>query len=229
MKYSLRWRIGKLRWWLKDTLFRAYAAIVGYNLAEWRRLIEAGRLTVGPHTYERPIVRCFGTDDKLIIGGYSSLCLSAMVLVGGDHGSDRVTTYAQRFRWNMEGAEGFTITTGDTCIGSDVWLCERATVLSGVRVGDGAVIGACAVVTKDVPPYAIVGGNPARVIRYRHTPEQIEALLQIKWWDWPDADVVDAVPLLEGTDADAFIDWARTNKSHLISSVGAQTTADKAT
>lgn len=68
-------------------------------------------------------------------------------------------------------------------IGNDVWIGTRATLLEGVTVGDGAVVAAGAVVTRDVPPYAIVGGVPAKVIRYRFTPEEIEKLLEIKWWE----------------------------------------------
>ena len=70
-------------------------------------------------------------------------------------------------------------------IGNDVWIGANAVILSGVHIGDGAVIGAGAIVTKDVEPYAIVGGVPARVIRYRFTREIIDAFLRIKWWDWP--------------------------------------------
>ena len=74
---------------------------------------------------------------------------------------------------------------GDIVIGNDVWIGYEAVILAGVTIGDGAVIGARAVVTKDVPPYAIVGGVPARVIRSRFTEETVKALLRLKWWDWP--------------------------------------------
>lgn len=73
---------------------------------------------------------------------------------------------------------------GDTVIGNDVWIGHRATIMPGVKVGDGAIIASNATVTKDVEPYAIVGGNPARLIRKRFSDEQIERLLSIKWWDW---------------------------------------------
>jgi acetyltransferase-like isoleucine patch superfamily enzyme len=72
-------------------------------------------------------------------------------------------------------------------IGNDVWIGMHAVILGRVTIGHGAIVGAYAVVTKDVPPYAIVGGNPARVIRYRFTPEQINGLLALKWWEWDDA------------------------------------------
>ena len=70
-------------------------------------------------------------------------------------------------------------------IGNDVWIGKDVLLKEGIRVGDGAIIGMGAVVTKDVPPYAIIGGVPAKLIRYRFSPQQIEALLAIKWWDWP--------------------------------------------
>jgi tetrahydrodipicolinate N-succinyltransferase len=82
-------------------------------------------------------------------------------------------------------------------------------ILPGVTLGDGAIVAAGAVVTTDVPPYAIVGGNPARVIKSRFDDDQIAALLQIRWWDWPDDRVRAAVSVLSSSDVDAFIAYAR--------------------
>jgi acetyltransferase-like isoleucine patch superfamily enzyme len=198
--------------WLRFTLFRARDAIIEPNFAQHRRLLKAGRMTIGPHTYGIPIIKTFDHDEtKLIIGSYSSLSETAMVMLGGEHAHDRVTTYPLRINWRMEGAgqDGIPVPTGDTVIGSDVWLTMRTFVRSGITIGDGAIIASGAIVTKDVPPYAIVGGNPAKVIRYRHTEEQIKELLDIKWWNWPDELVRDAVPLLSSTDIDGFIAWAR--------------------
>lgn len=81
-------------------------------------------------------------------------------------------------------------------IGNDVWIGVNACVLSGVRIGDGAVVGACSVVTRDVPPYAIVAGNPARLVRKRFDDETIEELLKIKWWDWDIERIKENLPLL---------------------------------
>ncbi|MBV2363884.1 CatB-related O-acetyltransferase [Streptomonospora sp. NEAU-YY374] len=74
---------------------------------------------------------------------------------------------------------------GDTVVGNDVWIGREAAVLPGVTIGDGAVVGAYSVVTADVPPYAIVGGNPARVIRTRYEPRDVDLLRRVAWWDWP--------------------------------------------
>ena len=73
---------------------------------------------------------------------------------------------------------------GDTVVGNDVWIGYGSTIMPGVRIGDGAIVASCSVVTKDVPPYAIVDGNPADVIRYRFDDATISALLALRWWDW---------------------------------------------
>ena len=73
---------------------------------------------------------------------------------------------------------------GNIDIGNDVWIGAKSTIMSGVKIGDGAVIGARTMVTKDVPPYSIVVGNPGRIIKYRFNEDQVQKLLKIKWWDW---------------------------------------------
>jgi hypothetical protein len=198
--------------WLKWALRRAHDAVLGANEAQQRRLLKSGRMTIGRHTYGVPIIKTYDlSNTRLVVGSYSALSEEAIGMLGGEHAVDRVTTYPLRMRLKLPGAgeDGIPVPTGDTVIGSDVWLTMRTFVRSGVTIGDGAIVAAGAVVNKDVPPYAIVGGNPAKVIRYRFTPEQIEALLEIRWWDWPDELVVEATPLLCGTDIDAFIAWAR--------------------
>jgi carbonic anhydrase/acetyltransferase-like protein (isoleucine patch superfamily) len=114
----------------------------------------------------------------------------------------------------MEGAgkDGNPAIRGDILIGSDVWVTFGSYVLSGVTIGDGAVVATGSVVTKDVPPYAIVGGNPAKLIRLRHSEEQIAELLEIRWWDWPEEEIRKAVPYLASEDVDAFIEYAHTNE-----------------
>jgi len=84
----------------------------------------------------------------------------------------------------------------DTIVGNDVWIGSEAIIMPGVRIGDGAVIGSRALVTKDVEPYAIVGGNPAKLIRKRFCDEDIEKLLEMQWWNWDEELLAEAMPLL---------------------------------
>jgi serine acetyltransferase len=80
---------------------------------------------------------------------------------------------------------------GDIIIQNDVWIGAKSTIMSGVKISNGALVGACSVVTKDVPPFAIVAGNPAKVVKYRFTEEQIEKLLSIAWWNWDEQKIKD--------------------------------------
>ena len=104
------------------------------------------------------------------------------------HRSDWISTFP--FFWMpevaaFEGALNGYRAAGDTVIGNDVWIGRRSIILSGITIGDGAVIAAGSVVTKDVPAYAVVGGNPARIIKNRFDDDTIAGLLEIQWWDWP--------------------------------------------
>jgi acetyltransferase-like isoleucine patch superfamily enzyme len=104
----------------------------------------------------------------------------------------------------IEKKERDTYSKGPVVIGNDVWIGFRAIILSGVRIGDGAVIGAGAVVTHDVPPYAIATGIPAKVQRFRFTEHQVKKLLQIAWWDWDLQEIVENIDYFYG-DVEDFI------------------------
>jgi NDP-sugar pyrophosphorylase family protein len=103
------------------------------------------------------------------------------------------------------GIEGHPATNGDVTIGNDVWIGSGATIMSGVNVGHRAVIGANSCVTRDVEPYAIVAGNPARLIRHRFAPAIVEQLLQIGWWNWSDAQIAANVPMLCSESVQQFV------------------------
>jgi len=142
--------------------------------------------TVGDHSYGAPRVHTWGVDGKLEIGKFCSIAGNVSVMLGGNHRVDWVTTYPFSAIWrSARHIEGHPSTRGNVSIGNDVWLGQGSVIMSGVRIGDGACVAAEAVVTKDVPPYGIVGGNPARLIRFRFSEEQIADLLRIAWWDWP--------------------------------------------
>ena len=102
---------------------------------------------------------------------------------------------------------GHPKTKGDVKIGNDVWIGKEAIILSGVNIGDGAVIGARSLVSRDVQPYAIVGGNPAREIRKRFNDQTIQELLEIRWWEWEPNRIEKALPILLSNNIDKFI-WA---------------------
>lgn len=139
--------------------------------------------------------------DKLIIGSFCSIGSGAAFVMAGNQGhrNDWVSSFP--FFWMPEvpafaGALNGFCPAGDTVIGHDVWIGTEAIIMPGVRVGDGAVIGTRAVVTRDVEPYTIVGGNPAAPIRKRFGEDAIAALLDMQWWHWPDDQLREAMPLL---------------------------------
>ncbi len=129
--------------------------------------------------------------DRLIIGKFCSIACGAKFLFNSaNHSLASLSTYPfpifyEEWGLNIQDVATAWDNKGDIFIGNDVWIGYEAVVLAGVTIGDGAVIGARAVVTKDVPPYAVVGGVPARLIRRRFPDDTISALLALKWWDWP--------------------------------------------
>jgi acetyltransferase-like isoleucine patch superfamily enzyme len=145
---------------------------------------------VGDYTYGSPVIRWWGENVRLKIGRFCSIANGVTIYLGGNHRTDWITTYPfpaspiNELWPEAKGIQGHPATKGDVVIGNDVWLGAECVILSGVTVGDGAVVTARAVVTRDVPPYAIVGGNAAAVIRKRFSDEEIEMLLEMKWWNW---------------------------------------------
>jgi acetyltransferase-like isoleucine patch superfamily enzyme len=166
------------------------------------------RLLMGPHSYGEPLIPTYPGDSSWVrIGAFVSIALDVVMMDGGNHRTDWISTYPFRLVFGMQGAleDGHPFSKGDILVGNDVWIGRGARILSGITIGDGAVIGGYSVVTKDVRPYAIVAGNPAREIRRRFEDEQVEALLRIAWWHWPLEKVLAAVPELCSENVDAFI------------------------
>jgi virginiamycin A acetyltransferase len=162
---------------------------------------------IGDWTYGRVKVLAWSNKANLRIGRFSSIGGGTTIFLdGGEHNPTHVTTYPLRLALpKLETPEQTVATKEDVEIGNDVWIGDAATLLSGVRIGNGAVIGARSVVTKDVPPYAIAVGNPARIARLRFTPEQISALERIAWWNWPLHKIREAAPLLVSPSIEEFI------------------------
>lgn len=170
--------------------------------------IEIGRHTygVGPFT-----VLFYRPDDRVKIGSFCSIATGVRIMPSGGHFFDRVSTFPFRSALleRPDGAMHDVPEKGGIVIGHDVWIGTNAMILAGARVGNGAVIAAGAVVRGEVPPYAIVGGVPAKVIRYRFDEERRKILNDIAWWEWPDEQIRDRVDEFYG-DVDAFIArWRR--------------------
>ena len=147
--------------------------------------------------YHYPIHR-----EKLIIGKFCSIACGAKFLFNcANHTLKSLSTYTFPLFYKEWELEKSNITTawdnkGDIVIGNDVWIGYEAVIMAGVHIGDGAIIAARAVVTKDVPPYTIVGGTPAKEIRKRFDAEVIEQLLILKWWDWSTDKIHQCLPYI---------------------------------
>jgi acetyltransferase-like isoleucine patch superfamily enzyme len=167
-----------------------------------------GQIAVGAYTYGRPKVRFAESGQRLRIGRFGSIADGVEILLGGNHRLDWATSYpfpALPGLWpEAAGITGSDTSRGDVLIGHDVWLGSQCMVMSGVTIGHGAVVAARAVVTRDVPPYAIVAGNPARLARMRFSEEEIATLLASRWWDRSEAEIRRAIPLLMSDRLEAF-------------------------
>ncbi|GGC69265.1 CatB-related O-acetyltransferase [Chelatococcus reniformis] len=175
------------------------------------RLTKRYGFQIGAYSYGRPKVRFPESGANLSIGRYCSIADKVEILLGGNHRTDWISTFPfPAFPAVWPGSAGeHHASGGDVAIGSDVWLGSGAMIMSGVTVGHGAVVAARAVVTKDVPPYAIVGGNPAKLIRLRFDEAAVAALLASTWWDMPEAHVQQLIPLLLSNRVADFVNAVR--------------------
>lgn len=156
--------------------------------------------------YHYPINR-----DRLLIGKFCSIaCGAKFLFTSANHTQKSLSTYPFPIffdEWDLD-VEDITSAwdrKGDIIIGNDVWIGYEAVIMSGVTIGDGAIIGARSVVTKDIPPYTIVGGVPARQIRRRFSEETIAALLELKWWNWPREKIARKIEAIKNGDMKALV------------------------
>jgi len=169
---------------------------------------------IGINNYGVPSIKNPHVDAVLSVGSYCSIAPNVKIYMGGMHRTDWVTTYPfPAFEESAQHIENFAPTNGSVTIGSDVWLCANCVILSGVSIGHGAVVANSAIVTKDVPPYAIVGGNPAKLIRWRFDESTRNALLQSAWWDWPEEEILSVVEKLCSDNISDFLEYAKNRKA----------------
>jgi len=202
----------KLKWG-KGVYFSHDCSFEGKNyLDHYSKLI---RSSLGYGSY-------VGHHTKLTrttVGRYSSIGPNVSIVVGMHPTSTYVSTHPAFYSTNnankacyvsknkFEEYKYIDNLRNFCSIGNDVWIGEGAKIVGGCRIGDGAVVAAGAIVTKDVPPYAVVGGVPARLIRYRFEPQQVDALLKCEWWNKDESWIIDHAELFE--DIDLFLDESR--------------------
>ncbi len=192
-----------------------------------RNTVKNPQILIGEYTYyddpagsedfERNVLYLFPfIGDRLVIGKYCAVARGVrFIMNGANHKMSGFSTYP----FNIFGNGWERVTPrpedlpfkGDTVVGNDVWLGYEALVMPGVKIGDGAIIAARSVVTSDVPPYAIVGGNPAQVVRKRFSDDVIAALLEIRWWDWDASQVTRHLEAITGGDLQALREAANTS------------------
>ena len=179
-----------------------------------KHVVQAPNISIGDYTYydDRDNPTGFEQNnilfnypefgDRLIIGKFCQIASGAKFIMGpANHRISSVTTYPFSVfggRWSEQTPPHLSQLPfkGDIVVGNDVWIGRESVIMPGVKIGDGSIFGAYAVVTRDVPPYCVVGGNPARFIKKRFHDELIQILLELKWWDFPEEKLVEFLPLL---------------------------------
>ena len=203
--------------------WKIYPRSQGHSTVYLKNVVDDPSISVGEYTiyddfvrdprdfqrnnvlYHYPINR-----ERLVIGKFCSIACGAKFLFNSaNHTLRSLSTYIfpvlfEEWGLDVERIPEAWDNKGDIVIGNDVWIGYEAVVLAGVTIGDGAIIGARAVVTRDVPPYTIVGGVPAKPIRKRFSDAEIARLLELKWWDWPVEKIAAGIDAIQSGDLEAL-------------------------
>lgn len=156
--------------------------------------------------------------DKLILGSYCSIGSGAIFMMAGNQGHESkwISTFPFYFQASIfKTSKNAFVKAGNTIIGNDVWIGSEAMIMPGVTIGNGAIIAARAVVVKDVEPYSIVGGNPSSHIKYRFKKQEIKQLLLMKWWNWKEEKIKEAMPFICSEKVEDLYQYYIENKNSL--------------
>jgi acetyltransferase-like isoleucine patch superfamily enzyme len=169
-------------------------------------------LIIGDYTYGADKVRIFGPEKGDVrFGKFCSVASDVTIFLCADHRVDWITTYpfghVNQSVFTKHKALEHPTSKGDVIIGNDVWIGAGATIMSGVTIGDGAVVAANSHVVKNVDPYSIVGGNPAKHLKYRFDPDTIKRLLEVKWWDLSKEQIDGLSGVLCSPDVNKLLSW----------------------
>lgn len=174
--------------------------------------------SIGKHTYggQDIQIHSWGEGSSVIIGSFCSISSGCEIILGGNHRSDWLTTFPfsskldvwpnskniafikphEKAIMNQINRNPSHYSNGNVVIGNDVWIGRNVTIMSGVTIGDGSVVATNSHVVKNVEAYSIVGGNPAKLIKYRFDKETIDKLCALKWWEWDDEKINEMLPKL---------------------------------
>ncbi len=162
---------------------------------------------MGRHSYAIPTVHRYNGEACVVrVGHFASIGRDVEFLPGGNHHTDRVTTFPIRRVLKLDGIAADNVAPpGDVIVGNDVWIGRGARIVGSITIGDGAIVAAYSVVTKDVEPYAVVAGAPATFKRHRFTKDVQNGLLRVAWWNWTDEQIIERVDDLMSPDIEAFL------------------------
>jgi lipopolysaccharide transport system ATP-binding protein len=173
----------------------------------WSEDLISSNVHIGEYTYGTPEIFIWTNKYHVYVEKFTSIEPEVKIIVDGNHNTDWISSYPfGELIEDIPRHPDHPIGKGDIRIGNDVWIGYQTIIMPGIRIGDGAVIGAGSVVTKNVDDYEIVAGNPAKHIRYRFSKEQISALKKIQWWNWSKDEIASHSDLLQSSAIDDFIE-----------------------